>query len=82
MVGGQNSQVNEYPWMVALKREGKGPSCGASLLNSHWVVTAGHCIDDYVVLDVAVIGEHDINTEVESVFTIVSDINHHHKPAE
>ena len=71
MVGGQNTEVNEYPWMVALKKEGGSPSCGASLLNSHWVVTAGHCIVDYLVLDVAVIGEHDLNTQTESVFTIV-----------
>ena len=71
MVGGENTQVNEYPWMVALKKEGSSPACGASLLNSFWLVTAGHCIADYLVLDVAVIGEHDLNTQTESVFTIV-----------
>ena len=77
MVGGQNTQVNEYPWMVALKRPGQLPSCGGSLLNSHWVVTAGHCKDSSVVLDIAVIGEHDLDTETETVFTIVS---HHTAP--
>ena len=63
--------MNEYPWMVALKREGRLPSCGGSLLNSHWVVTAGHCKDSSVVLDIAVIGEHDLNTLTETVFPIV-----------
>ena len=58
VVGGAESQVNEYPWMVGLKMSGNTyPSCGASLLNSLWVVTAGHCIDTRVELDIAVIGE-------------------------
>ena len=57
VVGGAESQVNEYPWMVGLKMSGNSyPSCGASLLNSLWVVTAGHCIDTRVELDIAVIG--------------------------
>ena len=72
--------MNEYPWMVALKRPGHLPSCGASLLNSQWLVTAGHCIDSSVVLDIAVIGEHDLNTQTETVFTIVRPHTSHNTP--
>ena len=39
-MGGQRVEVNEYPWMVGLKRSGSShPSCGAALLNSNWLVT-------------------------------------------
>ena len=74
VVGGEDTEINEFPWMVALKRPGRLPSCGASLLNSHWVVTAGHCKDPSVVLDIADIGEHDLDTETETDFTIVSHL--------
>ena len=80
VVGGQSSQVNEYPWMVGLKtRSSQHPFCGASLLNSLWVVTAAHCFGASV--DIAVLGEHDINTLTETVFTIVSHfrVTNNHK---
>ena len=90
MVGGQSVEVNEYPWMVGLKRSGSShPSCGAALLNSNWLVTvhvytstqpkpvlsqvtAAHCIMDTWVLDIALLGEHDVTTDTESIITIVS----------
>ena len=80
--------MNEYPWMVGLKRSGSSrPSCGATLINSQWLITAGnndlqstkfyktmmpgHCVVDSYVLDVALIGEHDVTTDQESLITIV-----------
>ena len=66
-------EVNEYPWMVGLKRSGSShPSCGATLLNSQWLVTAAHCVTDTWVLDIALLGEHDVTTDTESIITIVS----------
>merc|ERR1711955_67637 len=44
IVGGQTTEVNEYPWQVALV--GRGSSsvfCGGSLINDRWVLTAAHC---------------------------------------
>jgi secreted trypsin-like serine protease len=35
VVGGANTEVNEYPWMVALYKRGRSlPSCGGTLINS------------------------------------------------
>jgi len=46
IVGGQNAEENEYPWMVALttKTDMNFVYCGGSLIASQWVLTAVHCI--------------------------------------
>ena len=72
MVGGSKTEVNEYPWLVALYKRGRSlPSCGGSLINSLWIVTAGHCHDPSFPLDVAVLGEHDVSVETETMLKIV-----------
>ena len=46
---GNTTMKNEYPWMVMVSFSTKylGPgSCGGSLINSMWVLTAGHCLED------------------------------------
>ena len=40
IVNGQETQVNQYPWMAALKYGGQF-YCGATLLNDRYVLTAG-----------------------------------------
>ncbi|KAL3278571.1 hypothetical protein HHI36_016117 [Cryptolaemus montrouzieri] len=42
IVGGVVTKVNQYPWMVALKFNNRF-FCGGSLINSRYVLTAGHC---------------------------------------
>ena len=72
IVGGSEAEVNEYPWLVALYKRGRSlPSCGGSLINSLWIVTAGHCHDPSFPLDVAVLGEHDVSVETETMIKIV-----------
>jgi len=63
IVGGSETEANEYPWQVALKRPGaRSPSCGGSIVSSKTIVTAAHCtigtgLDHYKV----VVNEHDVN---------------------
>ena len=46
VIGGNDADVNEYPWMVYLLEEGRARMhCGGSLLNQEWVMTAAHCIN-------------------------------------
>ena len=42
IVGGTETEVNEYPWQARLERNGVF-FCGGSLLNSNWVLSAAHC---------------------------------------
>jgi len=77
IVGGQNAEVNEWPWMVALSRGTDGSSqsyiCGGTLIAEEWVVSAAHCFFDTSGNRVLfennmriVLGDHDISTETET----------------
>ena len=45
LVGGENADFGEWPWLVEFK-ESFFPNCGGALLNNHWVITAAHCVDE------------------------------------
>lgn len=42
IVGGRESSMGAWPWVVAIIRDGDF-KCGGSLLDSNWILTAGHC---------------------------------------
>jgi len=79
IVGGNETEINKYPWMVALSNKGGGQFCGGSLLASKFVLTAAHCLERKRAEGiVAVIGEHDLyssgETELETRFHDVAKI--------
>ena len=44
IVGGQETEVNEFPWQVGLvSRYGRTPWCGGTLISDRHVLTAAHC---------------------------------------
>ena len=44
IVGGQETEVNEYPWQVGLvSSSGTRPWCGGTLISDRHVMTAAHC---------------------------------------
>lgn len=63
IIGGAVSQKGEWPWSVAL-RSGNSVICGGSIIDSLWLVTAGHCVKDLVE-----------NPQITSVVAGVNDIN-------
>merc|ERR1712142_837275 len=77
IVGGKETEINEFPWMAALKRAGQFV-CGGTLVASKWVLSAAHCMyypdPDYwrevppEVLEI-VLGEHDKTVDDETDIT-------------
>lgn len=50
VVGGRASQPGSWPWMVSMRlrhREPNGHTCGGSILNRNFIVTAAHCVKEY-----------------------------------
>ena len=43
IIGGENAQVNSWPWMISLRSNGDH-LCGGSILNSQFILTAAHCL--------------------------------------
>lgn len=43
VVGGQNADKGEFPWLVSITRRG-GHFCGGTIINNRFILTAGHCL--------------------------------------
>nr|XP_022902326.1 uncharacterized protein LOC111415067 [Onthophagus taurus] len=68
ITNGDKADLLEFPWQVALKYVSKKAipySCGASLINKRYVLTAAHCITPNLIG--VRLGEYDFLTPVDCV---------------
>ncbi|KAM7402429.1 hypothetical protein PAMP_017671 [Pampus punctatissimus] len=64
VVGGEVASPNSWPWQISLQyRYGSSyyHTCGGTLIDRRWVMTAAHCVDSERTWRV-VLGEHDLNS--------------------
>ncbi|XP_055324477.1 serine protease 7 [Sitodiplosis mosellana] len=81
--GGDDTLLDDYPWMALLEyrnrnRRERKLSCGGSLINSRYVLTAAHClvgeIEKRVGELVAVrLGEYDLTKEIDCLGNTCAD---------
>lgn len=81
IVGGSNAAIEDYPWQISLRiNTGTNLShtCGGSILNEEWVVTAAHCVRDYSAGQLLVIaGTSEVNdVDAAHQFRIAEIITH------
>lgn len=61
IVGGRQVTEGEIPWQVALIAHPSGHLfCGGSILSSHWVITAAHCLAEAPGPFIIRVGEHNL----------------------
>jgi len=68
IVGGQDADPNEWPWLAAIMyRTSKKSFCGATLISDTHVITAAHCVDMLKPADLRVrVGEYSFKHEGET----------------
>ncbi|XP_035901880.1 trypsin-1-like [Anopheles stephensi] len=73
IVGGQETQVNQYPWMAMLMYSGTF-YCGGSLISDRHVLTAAHCVHGFQRSKISVVLlEHDRVSTTETM-TMTSQV--------
>ncbi|XP_042263161.1 elastase-1-like [Thunnus maccoyii] len=62
VVGGEMAKPNSWPWQISLQYKSGSyfyHTCGGTLIERGWVMTAAHCVDRQRTWQV-VLGEHDV----------------------
>ncbi|XP_040354377.1 uncharacterized protein LOC121045539 [Ixodes scapularis] len=76
IVGGHSSAPGSWPWQVALYKEGEF-QCGAALVGSQWLITAGHCFYNTLTSHwTARLGMLRRGSEMPSPFEVVARVSH------
>ncbi|XP_055626740.1 chymotrypsin-1-like [Toxorhynchites rutilus septentrionalis] len=76
IVNGTDARIEDYPFMISLRSKSGRHSCGGSILNEHWILTAAHCVDYYntVFYQSVQVGRTDINENVDDSVYLIDDV--------
>ncbi|XP_072949952.1 trypsin-1-like [Epargyreus clarus] len=76
VVGGGAVSPGEFPWLAAVKRDGK-LICGATVVARDHLITATHCIYEVEASRLTVlVGEHDVNNSLAEGFPVAHVFQH------
>ncbi|XP_076365955.1 uncharacterized protein LOC143254929 [Tachypleus tridentatus] len=79
IVGGRNAYFGEWPWQVLVKEATwlglfLKNKCGGVLVNSKYVLTAGHCQPRFLASLLVVLGEHNFSEDNKSLKPVVKNV--------
>ena len=81
IIGGSETEVNEYPWQVRLVYPGypgsDGKTCGGSIISAQHILTAAKCTQGNLTSYLQVsLGEHDTTDAAADIRTVSRITNH------
>lgn len=66
IIGGTDADLGQFPWLVQIYTAAKGMAptfdCGGSIINSKYLITAGHCFNDFISISFIRVGDFDTST--------------------
>ncbi|XP_041776090.1 serine protease filzig [Anopheles merus] len=79
VVGGKASKFGEWPWQVLVRESTwlglfTKNKCGGVLITNEYVITAAHCQPGFLASLVAVFGEFDISSDLETKRSVTKNV--------
>ncbi|XP_062550551.1 chymotrypsin-1-like [Armigeres subalbatus] len=74
IVNGTDASISDFPFVVSLRGSTGSHSCGGSILNENWILTAAHCVNYYTtpILQSIQAGRSDVSRDVDESIHYIS----------
>ncbi|XP_065091121.1 chymotrypsin-1-like [Ochlerotatus camptorhynchus] len=76
IVNGTDASINDYPFMISLRSASGSHSCGGSIINKYWILTAAHCVNYYStpLVQSIQVGRSVISRDVDDSVYLIDDV--------
>ncbi|AXJ02235.1 Por secretion system C-terminal sorting domain-containing protein [Cyclonatronum proteinivorum] len=72
IVGGEDADIADYPWTVALVTAGGSQYCGGTVIDEEWILTAAHCIGSSAFIRAGVTNKNDTSGQDRQAVQIIN----------
>lgn len=72
IVGGEDADIADYPWTVALVTAGGSQYCGGTVIDAEWILTAAHCIGSTAFIRAGVTNKNDTSGQDRQAVQIIN----------